>query len=288
MNFWNDIKDLFLEIDLVNVVLVIAKIVVFYVVLMVLKALLISSLKRYLNFKSKKQKNRKNVRNYSKERIDTITNIVSSLIKYTIYPILFIGILYFVGVNPTAILSGAGLIGIVVGLGFQDLIKDLIAGFFIVFENQYEIGDLIVINGKYRGTVSQIGIKTTVLRAYTGEYIILNNRDVKDVTNFTNAKYSIVVTDFTIDYHEDVDSLYDKLEEFLKTLPEKHKDIIEIPNLKGINEVKDFGYKIEVHTKVKPLSQYGLNRALYKDILGFVFESGFKIAYPTYIVKEEE
>ena len=75
------------------------------------------------------------------------------------------------GVNSTAILSGAGFIGIVLGIGFQDLLKDLIAGFFIVLKNQYEINDKVKINNLV-GNVLEIGVKTTILRAYEGEIII--------------------------------------------------------------------------------------------------------------------
>lgn len=282
--FFNQIKDGFLSIDLYNVILNIIKFIIIYFSLKLMRFLIIKILKRFLVFKNKQKK--KHQKEYSVDRVNTLVNLVSSLLKYITYPLLIVVALTLMGVNSTAILSGAGFIGIVLGIGFQDLLKDLIAGFFIVFENQYEINDKVKINNLV-GNVLEIGVKTTILRAYEGEIIIINNRDVGNVINYSSANFSMVITSFVVDFNADLDKLYEDLTKYLIILEKKYTNILETPSLKGVAKVNEYGNQIEIHTKVKQLTQYQTRRDLNKDILSYVQSLNYKIAYPKFIIEGE-
>ena len=132
-----------------------------------------------------------------------IVDILCSLIKYAAVIVLLFFVLKTVGVDTTTILAGIGILGLVVGLGAQPLIADIIAGLFIVFEKVFDVGDIIVVDG-FRGSVTEIGIRTTKLVDTNGNVKIINNADVKTVINMTN-QLSLAVCDIGIEYGESLE-----------------------------------------------------------------------------------
>ena len=112
-------------------------------------------------------------------------------------------ILKTLGVDTTAILAGIGILGLIVGLGAQPLIADIIAGLFIVFENVFEVGDIIVVDG-FRGTVDDIGIRTTKIEDVGGNIKVINNADIKTLVNMTQA-LSVANCEMSIEYGESLE-----------------------------------------------------------------------------------
>ena len=117
------------------------------------------------------------------QREITIVRLVSNMIKCVVTVIMVIAVLAVWGIDTTALITGAGVITLVVGLGMQSLIGDVVAGLFIVFENEFNVGDIITV-GDFRGTVVSIGIRTTKLEA-VGNIKIINNSDIRGVLNQT-------------------------------------------------------------------------------------------------------
>ena len=97
----------------------------------------------------------------------TVVNLFKNIIKYVIAIIVIILILNLYGINTTSIIASLGVAGVVVGLAFQDIVKDFLAGIFIIFDNAYAVGDWVEING-FKGEVISLGLKTTKVKAYTG------------------------------------------------------------------------------------------------------------------------
>lgn len=113
----------------------------------------------------------------------TVAQLVSNLIKWVVAVVIIISVLAVWGVDTTALITGAGVLTLVVGLGLQSLIQDVVAGLFIIFENEFNVGDIITIDD-YRGEVVSIGIRTTKLKAL-GNVKIFNNSDIRTVLNQT-------------------------------------------------------------------------------------------------------
>ncbi len=208
----------------------------------------------------------------------TIDDMLHSLFQYMSLPILIIGILDILKVDTTTLLTGAGLFGVAFGFAFQDLLKDIVSGFFIVIENVFSVGDYISIND-YTGTVLKIGIKSTTLEAYTGEKYIISNREITKATNFTSSKFFLNINCFNISFETDFDKLYKTLQEFLDNFPTDER-FISKPYLKGIDKTNDFFATIQIETKVKPMTQFAINGQIQKEILQFLQKKDIKIAYP--------
>ena len=131
------------------------------------------------------------------QREITVVKLTSSIIKWVAAIILVIAVLAIWGVDTTALITGAGVLTLIVGLGMQSLISDIVAGLFIVFENEFNVGDIITVDG-FRGTVVSIGIRTTQLEA-VGNVKIFNNSEIRGVLNQT-VKPSKAKTLIDIEY----------------------------------------------------------------------------------------
>ncbi|MBR4090636.1 MAG: mechanosensitive ion channel, partial [Mogibacterium sp.] len=112
-------------------------------------------------------------------RTQTVTNLISGLLKYVAVIVAIVWGLSILGVNATAVLAGVGIIGLILGFGAQSLIEDIITGAFIIFENQYSVGDVIILDD-FRGTVRNIGVRTTVIEDLGGNLKVVNNSDIRN------------------------------------------------------------------------------------------------------------
>lgn len=110
----------------------------------------------------------------NERRVRTMTSLATNIVTYTLYFLALLLVLGQLGFNLAPILAGAGVVGLAVGLGAQNLVRDVITGFFIIFEDQFAVGDVIQV-GQYKGTVIEIGLRVTKIRSWTGEVHIIPN-----------------------------------------------------------------------------------------------------------------
>lgn len=126
-----------------------------------------------------------------KQRIKTISQMLSSILRYLFLIIVLLVILSILGVNVTSLLAGLGILTAVVGLAFQDMIKDFIAGIAIIAENQFSVGDTVIAQADgFKGTVTNIGLKTTEITNENGDVKILANHNIDGLINCTRDKSS--------------------------------------------------------------------------------------------------
>ena len=154
---------------------------------------------------------------YDKRR-DTVIGLINNIIKYIIAIIVVILILNLYGVNTRSIVASIGIAGAIIGLAFQDIIKDFLAGVFIIFDNEYAVGDWIKIDD-FRGEVISIGLKTTKIRAYTGEIMILSNSSFNKIINYNLNPPSIYIQ-IPFGYDEKIE----KIEEEEKAEEKRKRD----------------------------------------------------------------
>ncbi|MEE3342676.1 MAG: mechanosensitive ion channel family protein [Bacilli bacterium] len=190
--------------------------------------------------------NEKYNKNYSKgydKRKITVVTLMKNIIKYLIAIIVIITILNIYGVNTSSIIASIGIVGAVIGLAFQDIIKDFLAGIFIIFDNAYAVGDWIMIDG-FKGEVISVGLKTTKIKSYTGEVLILSNSSFNKVTNF-NLETPRLFIQIPFSYSEDIIKIEKVVEKVLNDLQDEDKDVRKFEML-GVDSFDDSSIKYAV------------------------------------------
>ena len=196
------------------------------------------------------------------QRRQTISPLIKSISKYFIYFGAGIATLNIVGIDTAPILAGAGIIGLAVGLGAQNLINDIVSGFFILFENYYLVGDYIETD-EASGYVEAIELRTTQIRHTNGQVYILRNGDISSITNYSK-KFVYAAVDIGVDYDTNLDRAYEIIEATGHQLQAENDDILEPTQVEGIEEFGDIRLSIHTKTKVKPGRHLGVQRALRK------------------------
>lgn len=218
-----------------------------------------------------------NLKSHQKQRINTVRILILNIIKYIIVVFVILAILANFGINVKSIVAGLGITTAIVGLAFQDLAKDLIAGISIITEAQYEIGDTIEVDG-FMGEVIFIGLKTTRIRNYKGATKIIANHNMDKIINYS-LHSSLAVVDVSTGYEHSSKEVEDALEKLRIKLKGK------IPNAKGdlqiwgINELADSGVIYRLAVEVDTMQQFTVERYLRKEIKEVFDKENIKIPY---------
>lgn len=213
-----------------------------------------------------------------------IVDLLCSLIKYAAVIVLLFFILRTVGVDTTALLAGIGILGLVVGLGAQPLIADIIAGLFIVFENVFEVGDIIVVDG-FRGTVREVGIRTTKFEDAGGNIKIVNNADIKTLINMTKS-LSVASCEMSIEYGESLERVEAILAEALPKIKEAIPEIKEGPYYKGVSALADSSVNLKFIAKCEEGARYQVERDLNRQFKLLFDKNNINIPFPQVVVNE--
>ena len=218
-----------------------------------------------------------------KGRIGTISTVFSSLICYGSVLLGFCWGLTIIGVNVSTIFASVGIVALILGFGAESLVADLVTGVFILFENQYNVGDIIEVGG-FRGTVHEIGFRTVSLIDAGGNIKIINNSNMTDIVNLSD-KQSVAVCEIGISYETDLDELEKKLPKIFDAIKEEHKDVFigEIKYL-GVEELADSCVRIKIKADVAEKNLYGGRRILNKELKMAFDKEKIVIPYPQMVV----
>jgi moderate conductance mechanosensitive channel len=213
------------------------------------------------------------------KRIQTLIKIAKTTLQIAIVIMAIILILSELGVNVTPIIAGASIIGLAVSFGAQNLVKDVINGIFILIENQFGIGDIIMINGT-GGVVEDMTLRITVLRDISGKAHIFPNGTITQVTSFTKC-WARAHLDIGIAYKEDVDTairiIKETADQMHSEFPEK---IIAEPEVLGVNELGDSAVIIKLIMNTAPAAQWSIERE-YRRRIKYAFDNaGIEIPFP--------
>lgn len=211
-------------------------------------------------------------------RTATVITITQSLLRYAAAIVILCWGLSIVGVNVSTILASVGVVALIVGFGAESLIEDVITGFFMLFENQYNVGDIVEVGG-FRGTVSDIGIRTTSITDLGGNVKIINNSNMKDILNRSD-KASRSLADIQIPYETDVPAFEEKLPEILDSIYEAHKDVMHSkPVYLGVQELGESGITLRFVTEVDESNIFSVQRILNRDLLVKFREAGVEVPF---------
>lgn len=208
----------------------------------------------------------------------TIVKLLNSFIRYLIVIIAIMRILSAFGVDASTLLASAGILTLIVGLGAQSLISDIIAGMFIVFEGEYQVGDIVIIDG-WRGTVDEIGMRTTKIIDWQGNIKIINNSQVSTVIN-QSKELSVTTCVVGIDYRESIPNvellIKNNMERIKKAIPE----IVDGPYYKGVDSLGESSVNLLFVATVKENDYYVVQRALNREIKLIFDENNVCIPFP--------
>lgn len=215
------------------------------------------------------------------QRTRTLLSLLRSVGVVLIFVVLVFMVLNALGVQLAPLLAGAGVLGLAVSFGAQSLVKDVISGLFMLFENQFGVGDVIRIEG-VSGAVEKMTLRVVVLRDVHGVVHIVPNGEIKKVSNLTRS-WSRAVLDVGVAYKEDPDRVMAVLQEVGDELyadPAWKPLLVEPVEVPGIENLADSSVTIRVMAKTLPLKQWDVARELRKRIKLRFDQEGIEIPYP--------
>lgn len=215
---------------------------------------------------------------FDPRRTKTIGHLVSNIITYTVNFLMILLIVNQLGFNLAPLLAGAGVLGLAIGFGAQNLVKDVIMGFFIIFEDQFGVGDVIQI-GSFKGTVEGIGMRITRLRNWTGEVHIIPNGTIQQVTNFS-LHNSVAYIDVSVAYEENVERVVEVLKEEALRLYDVTPDMVSPPEVLGVQNLGASDVVIRVTAECKNNTHFTVMRMMRADFKKALERQGIEIPYP--------
>ncbi|WP_245837320.1 mechanosensitive ion channel family protein [Virgibacillus phasianinus] len=219
----------------------------------------------------------------TQRRETTLKKLLHNVLTYTVYFTAFIMILDSgFGLDIGPLLAGAGVVGLAIGFGAQNLVRDIISGFFIIFEDQFSVGDYIFTSG-VEGTVEEIGMRTTKIISWTGEQHVLPNGNVTQVTNYS-IHNGLAVVDINIPYESDIAAAETIIEEMAKELPDKYEEIVGTPEVIGVQTLELSHFVIRVIAETPPVFQWAGARIIRKEVKERLYNKGIQIPSPRLVM----
>ncbi|NCA82938.1 MAG: mechanosensitive ion channel family protein [Opitutae bacterium] len=215
------------------------------------------------------------------KRVETLLRLVRQGARLAVWTTLLLVVLKELGVEIGPILAGAGIAGVAVGFGAQNLVRDIISGFFFILENQIRVGDVAVINGT-GGLVEEINFRTIVLRDLEGTTHIFPHGTVTKLSNKTRG-WSGYVFDVGVAYKEDTDRVCEVLRGVFQELrqdPAVGPSILEEPEIFGVDQFADSAVVIKGRIKTKPIRQWLVGREFLRRVKLAFDREGIEIPFP--------
>ncbi|MEA4912126.1 MAG: mechanosensitive ion channel [Oscillospiraceae bacterium] len=218
-------------------------------------------------------------------RMKTIGSMFASIAKYAAILVSLFWGLSILGVNTTAVLASAGVVTLVIGFGAQSLIEDVITGIFIIFEGQYKIGDILVLDN-FRGSVVSIGVRTTTIEDAGGNRQIVNNSDIRNFQN-RSKKGSVAISDISISYEQDLEALERLLDAELPKFKQSCADLFEdVPKFMGIQSFDSSGILLRFCVSVREENIFKAQRALNRQLKLMFDKNKISIPYTQVVVHD--
>lgn len=208
----------------------------------------------------------------------TVIGLMKNIVKYTIAIITILAILDVYDVKTTTILASIGLLGLVIGLALQDVIKAFLAGFFIIFDDQYSVGDTITLNG-FKGEVVALGLKTTKVRADNGDVKSISNNFITEIINHTENSPTATV-DINLSYDNDLEKADEILNKIIAKLDGTLQYTDEDITLLSFNNYSESGVEFRLTVATEPNKSDEVARIIRKEIHKVFNDNNIKFAHP--------
>ena len=217
--------------------------------------------------------------NPQNHRVKTVLSIFSSLLKYVAFIVILCWGLSIIGVNVSTIVASVGIIALVVGFSAESLIADVVTGAFMIFENQYNVGDIVEVGG-FRGTVTSIGIRTTCITDPGDNVKIVNNSDMKNILNRSD-KLSRSISVISVPYATDLEKLESEIPDLMQRIFEKRTDVFKNPpRYLGVEALSNSSVDLKFVVNVDEKDIYSGARLLNRDLLLGFRSLGVECPFP--------
>jgi moderate conductance mechanosensitive channel len=217
----------------------------------------------------------------TKKRVATLSGILRTIARFAIWGVVLIICLDQVGVNITPIIAGAGIAGLAFGFGAQNLVRDVISGFFMILEDQVHVGDVAIINGT-GGLVEAITFRTIVLRDLSAVVHVFPNGTISTLSNMTK-EWSAFVINVGVAYKEDTDRVVEVMRQVAEELrqdPVHQESILQPIEIFGVDNFGESEVTIKARIRTKPIKQWSVGRE-YRRRLKKAFDAqGIEIPFP--------
>jgi len=276
--FWGNLLNNFLDWIVKQGPSIILTIILLFISLKILNVVI-----RRLNklFERRTSKNGEASSVETEKRMKTLLGIIKGLGRIIIWSVFIMMLLKKLGVDIGPILAGAGILGLAVGFGAQELVRDFISGFFMILEDQIRKGDVAIINGT-GGLVEKIELRTITLRDFSGVVHVFQNGKINTISNMTK-EWSAMVFDIGVAYKEDVDHVMKVMQETGEKLVNdtEFKDkIIEPLEIFGLDQFGDSAIVIKARIKTIPIEQWTVGREFRKRLKKAFDAQGIEIPFP--------
>ncbi len=214
---------------------------------------------------------------FDDRKAKTLSSLLRSVVRYVVYAFAIIAVLRQIGIDTTGLLAGAGLAGLAIGFGAQNLVRDIINGFFILFEDHFAVGDYVSI-GDVSGIVESLGLRVTRVRGFGGELHIIPNGQVEKIVNHMGSSMRVLFG-VIVGYGADIDHVIRVLNQDFENAKREIPDIVEGPTVLGVNELGDSGVELRILARAKPMQQWNVERTLKKRVKDVFDREGIVIPY---------
>jgi small conductance mechanosensitive channel len=211
-------------------------------------------------------------------RARTLETLLLSTIRYSLDFFVALAVLQVLGVNVASLLAAAGIVGLAVGFGAQSLVRDIIGGFFIVFEDQFAVGDYITA-GTTSGVVEDISLRSTRLRDFNGDLHILPNGRIDAVTNHSRGPARVMFT-VEVAREEDLARVTAVLDDVCRAAAADLDAVTEGPRVLGVDRLTPSGVGLLVWALTRPLEHWGVERELLRRVKDALDAAGIKTPPP--------
>lgn len=210
----------------------------------------------------------------------TVANLVHNVIKILIFLIAIMTILEIYGIDTKSLVASLGVLSLVAGLALQDLLKDFIVGVSILLEGQFSIGDCISING-FKGEVIPSNLRTTKLKAYTGEIKYISNRNITEVINYSTDSTNLII-DVSVAYESDIDKVRSVLNELCEEAKKEYK--LKDFSCLGIQTLADSSINFRLVALTNYSEQFNLDRKIKENVVKVFAKNKIEIPYNQVVV----
>lgn len=264
------------EID--HVFWIIVKIIVLFIVSRIAIVIGNRMIRQFFRIKGKMDERRR----------DTLVSLFSNVLRYVVYFIYLLTVLPLVGIDIKGILAGAGVAGIAIAFGAQSLIKDFFNGFFIIFEDQYGVGDYVKINDVW-GQIHSIGLRMTAVKVWTGEVEMIPNGHITQVTNFSKFN-SVAVIEVNIGYGTPEKDAIEIIENVMEEIKKSEENVIGDVAVLGVQKLNDSNYTIRATAECAPYTHWSVERLARQKIREALQAAGADLPYQkiVYLHENEE
>ncbi|MFA9557283.1 mechanosensitive ion channel family protein [Evansella sp. AB-rgal1] len=225
-------------------------------------------------------------KNISHGRVKTLEKLAHNVFNYIILFIVATFLIGIFGLDVTALIAGAGIVGLAIGFGAQGLVSDVVTGFFILLEKQLEVDEYVTVAG-VDGIVEEVGLRTTKIRGFDGTVHFIPNREIGSLSNHSRSNMRALV-DISIAYDENIDEAMSVIQDVCDRFALSDNAIKEGPNVVGVQSLGDSDVVLRVVAKTANMEQWAVERKLRKAIKEALDDNNIEIPFPHQVYVQKD